>query len=193
MSSLRTAIEIALPSCGSVPLPSSSSRTRLFESACLQAAAIFFMCAEKVERDWSIDCSSPMSAKIELNTGRRLPSPQGTAKPLWFNMASRANVFIATVLPPVFAPVMIKTRLPLKNSIVIGTASAPRRGWRALISAGGSSSLQESIKMQSYWRAHFAVAQVWSSCSIIKSASFNSRANGAIFAVKSVKILRISL
>ena len=39
------------------------------------------MCAENVLRLASIDCSSPMSAKIERNTGSREPSAAGIRKP----------------------------------------------------------------------------------------------------------------
>ena len=72
---------MALPSRGSVPLPSSSRRTRDLPSALFRARAIFFMRLEKVERDSSIDCSSPMSAKIELNIGSLVPSSAGSGNP----------------------------------------------------------------------------------------------------------------
>ena len=42
--------------------------------------AMFVMCAENVLRLASIDCSSPMSAKIDRNTGSRDPSAAGNAQ-----------------------------------------------------------------------------------------------------------------
>ncbi len=95
------------------------------------------MWAEKVERLWSIDCSSPMSAKRELNTGSLVPSFAGSGNPVWFKSAKRANVFKLTVFPPVFGPVIIKTLFSGRNFISIGTAFSPKSGCRAAFKAGG--------------------------------------------------------
>ena len=67
------------------------------------------MCAENVLRLASIDCSSPMSAKIDRNTGSRDPSAAGIRSPACAISASRPAVLSATVLPPVFGPVMSST------------------------------------------------------------------------------------
>ena len=52
---------MAETSVGSVPAPSSSSKTKLDLLAESKTDTIFFICAEKVERLCSIDCSSPIS------------------------------------------------------------------------------------------------------------------------------------
>ena len=52
----------AAPSTGSVPLPNSSKSTRLSLSLWSIILRIFLRWEEKVERDCSIDCSSPISA-----------------------------------------------------------------------------------------------------------------------------------
>ena len=61
---------------------------------------------ENVDSDWAIDCSSPMSAKTSRKTGRRDPVSAGTWSPAWCISASRPSVRSATVLPPVFGPVI---------------------------------------------------------------------------------------
>ena len=50
----------------------------------------------------AIDCSSPMSAKTDLNTGICESSATGISRPAWAISGSRPAVFSATVLPPVF-------------------------------------------------------------------------------------------
>ena len=70
---------------------------------------MFAMCAENVLRLASIDCSSPMSAKIDRNTGSRDPSAAGIRRPACAISASRPAVLSATVLPPVFGPVTSST------------------------------------------------------------------------------------
>ena len=62
-------------------------------------------CPEKVESDWAIDCSSPMSAKMSRQTGSRLPGSAGMWSPAWCIRLSRPSVRSVTVLPPVFGPV----------------------------------------------------------------------------------------
>ena len=68
------------------------------------------MCAENVLRLASIDCSSPMSAKSDRNTGSRDPSAAGMRSPACAIIASSPAVFSATVLPPVFGPVTSRHR-----------------------------------------------------------------------------------
>ena len=66
LSSSRSTIAIASadPSAGSVPAPSSSSSTSDRGPARSSTSMMAVMWPEKVESDCSIDCSSPMSAKI---------------------------------------------------------------------------------------------------------------------------------
>ena len=75
------AIASAAPSVGSVPAPSSSNSSSERSSHSSSMLTMFFMCAEKVERLCSMLCSSPMSARIWLNTGRLLPSAAGICRP----------------------------------------------------------------------------------------------------------------
>ena len=63
-------------------------------------------CPENVDSDWAIDCSSPMSASTSRNTGSTEPASAGTWSPAWCIRASSPSVRSATVLPPVFGPVM---------------------------------------------------------------------------------------
>ena len=60
----------AEPSVGSVPAPSSSSRTRVPGPAASTIRVIERRWPENVERLWAIDCSSPMSAKTSRNIGQ---------------------------------------------------------------------------------------------------------------------------
>src|SRR3954471_2009530 len=79
------------------------------------------MCAEKVLRLASIDCSSPMSAKSDRNTGRREPSAAGMRRPDCAIRTKSPAVFSATVLPPVFGPVTSSTVAGGITLIVTGT------------------------------------------------------------------------
>ena len=63
------AIASAPPSIGSVPAPASSSSTRAGVCSAPSIATMLAMWPEKVLRLFAIDCSSPMSAKTERNTG----------------------------------------------------------------------------------------------------------------------------
>ena len=58
----------AAPSCGSVPAPNSSNKTKLSKSAFSKISTMFTICEENVLKLCSIDCSSPISANIFLNT-----------------------------------------------------------------------------------------------------------------------------
>ena len=99
---------------------------------------MFVMCAEKVLRLASIDCSSPMSANSERNTGRRDPSAAGIRRPDCAISAKRPAVFSATVLPPVFGPVTSRTVAGGMTLIVTGTAFFTI-GWRAACSSNAPS------------------------------------------------------
>ena len=63
----------AEPSVGSVPAPSSSSRTSVSGPAASTIVVIRRRWPENVDSDWATDCSSPMSANTSRQTGSRLP------------------------------------------------------------------------------------------------------------------------
>ena len=121
------AVPMAPPSTGSVPAPSSSIRTRLVSPASSIIALIFFIWPENVERDCSIDPSSPMSAKTASNR-KDLISYAGTGKPDWASSTKRPMVLSETVFPPVFGPVMTTPVIDLSISKSIGTAAPLIRG-----------------------------------------------------------------
>ena len=112
----------AAPSVGSVPAPSSSKRMRDASSHSDIMLTILLIWAEKVERFCSMLCSSPISARIWLNTGRLLPSSAGICNPHWFMAASRPMVFMDTVLPPVLGPVITRVSKLSPSSRLMGTA-----------------------------------------------------------------------
>ena len=66
---------------------------------------IFSMCAEKVLKFCSIDCSSPISAKISEKTPTWLSSRAVMNNPDWAITWTKPNVLSVMVLPPVFGPV----------------------------------------------------------------------------------------
>ena len=68
------AIASAPPSIGSVPAPASSSSTSAGSLERGVHVDDVAMCAENVLRLAAIDCSSPMSAKTDWNTGICEPS-----------------------------------------------------------------------------------------------------------------------
>ena len=80
------------------------------------------MCAENVERLIAIDCWSPMSASRRSNTGSTARAAGGR-RPDWCRSAATPSVFSATVLPPVFGPLMTSARRS-PRSRSIGTAVA---------------------------------------------------------------------
>ncbi len=100
------AIASAPPSSGSVPAPASSSRTSAGSSSALSIATMLAMWPENVLRLAAIDCSSPMSAKTVRNTGICEPSAAGISSPACAMSDSSPAVLSATVLPPVFGPVI---------------------------------------------------------------------------------------
>ena len=87
-------------------------------------------CAEKVERLISIDCRSPISASTRSKTGSSARTAGGR-RPAWWSSAASPSVLSATVLPPVFGPLMTSARRS-PSSRSIGTAAAgSSSGWRA--------------------------------------------------------------
>ena len=92
---------------------------------------MFVMWLLNVDSDCSMLCSSPMSAWTEAKTGRRLPASAGTGSPACAIALSSPTVFSATVLPPVFGPVISSTEYVPPTESEIGTASTGSSGWRA--------------------------------------------------------------
>ena len=82
---------------------------------------IFVICAENVDSDCSILCSSPMSAKTLLKTQSLLLSAAGIIIPHKAISVSKPIVFKDTVFPPVFGPVITKISKLVPNSMSVGT------------------------------------------------------------------------
>ncbi len=135
-SSSKIAVASAAPSTGSVPAPSSSKSTRLFSSASEIIFIIFFICAEKVESDCSMLCSSPMSASTLPKTDTSLFSSAGIKRPHMAIRVKRPIVFSVTVLPPVLGPVITSVSKLVPSSMSVGTTlSLSMRGCLALCSS----------------------------------------------------------
>ena len=79
------------------------------------------MCPENVDRLCAMLCSSPMSMKTAGKTETTDVSSAGMKRPVCAISVSRPIVFSATVLPPVFGPVMSRTRKSSPSSTSIGT------------------------------------------------------------------------
>ena len=79
------------------------------------------MCAEKVDKDCSMDCSSPISASTVRNTDTVLPSRTGGSKPHMVIKVNKPIVFKVTVLPPVLGPVITSVSKLPPSSTSIGT------------------------------------------------------------------------
>ena len=109
-----------MPSAGSVPEPSSSITTRLSEFNRSIISSTFLIWAENVDRFSVRFCPSPISHKNELFM-QISASPQVTCSPHWAIRQFRATVFIATVLPPVFGPVITMPFVPFPSSNCSGT------------------------------------------------------------------------
>ena len=109
----------AAPSTGSVPAPSSSKRMRVSPSASSRMPTMLVMWEEKVDRDWAMDCSSPMSASTRENTRTVESSFAGMCRPHWAIRVMSPRVFRVTVLPPVLGPVMtrVSNRSPSSRSL----------------------------------------------------------------------------
>ena len=89
------------------------------------------MCDENVLRLASIDCSSPMSANTQRNTGS-FATVAGRCSPDCAIKANRPAVLSATVLPPVLGPVINSTRFGGSRNTSTGTARSSI-GWRAAL------------------------------------------------------------
>ena len=119
------AIAMPIPSAGSVPDPSSSRSTRLSGPAFFKISSTFVIWAENVDRFSERFCPSPISHSTRLFI-QRTASSHGTWSPHCAIIQNSPTVFIATVLPPVFGPV-ITTPFPRSPSSKLkGTASSRR-------------------------------------------------------------------
>jgi len=58
-------------------------------------------------------CSSPISANTVSNIEILLPSSTGRCRPAWVIKTKSPSVFMATVFPPAFAPVIIRVEVVL--------------------------------------------------------------------------------
>ena len=92
------------------------------------------MCAENVLRLASIDCSSPMSANTRPEHRQLRALRGGNPQPACAISASSPAVFSATVLPPVFGPVMTQhavaggiDRASSTGTALAGQQRMPRR------------------------------------------------------------------
>ena len=85
---------------------------------------------EKVERLISIDWRSPMSASTASKTGSAAVSAGGR-RPDWCSSAARPSVFSATVLPPVFGPLITSARSPPRSRSIGTAVFGSSSGWRA--------------------------------------------------------------
>ncbi len=143
------AVASAPPSFGSVPVPTSSSSTSAGNASSRSIDTMLAMCPENVLRLAAIDCSSPMSAKTERNTGS-VAAAAGTCSPACAISASRPAVLIATVLPPVLGPVISRTRVGGSITMSVGTTSA---GPAAKSPPSASSSRSRTARISSGCRA----------------------------------------
>ena len=92
-------------------------------SSAWSIATMLAMWPEKVLRLWAMDCSSPMSAKTERNTGTCESSATGMSSPACARRGNRPAVSRATVFPPVFGPVMTRTFTGGISRMSTGTGS----------------------------------------------------------------------
>ena len=137
-----------------------------------------FMCPEKVLRFWDRLCSSPMSAKIRSNTLNRLSPETGTGIPDCTIIVSRPSVFRATVLPPVFGPVMTSVVDGPPIRISMGTHSIP--GSRTRCGCLASESIVSSSSRPGMRPSSFTPKRAFAStrsisASILKLAAISCR------------------
>ena len=139
------------PSWGSVPAPSSSTKTRLLLSAAFRISTMWVMWLENVDKLCSIDCSSPMSAKISWKMATRLPLSAKIGRPDWAISCASPSVLSMTVLPPVLGPVMTMAVRSSSKCKSLATGLT-KRGWRTLSSCSVWLSLIFGITAFLSWR-----------------------------------------
>ena len=82
---------------------------------------ILVICAEKVDNDCSMLCSSPISTSTRLKTDSSLLSAHGTRSPHIAIRVSKPSVLSVTVLPPVFGPVITSVSKDFPSTMSTGT------------------------------------------------------------------------
>ena len=115
------AMASAAPSVGSVPAPSSSNKTRERSFTFSRKETILVMCEEKVLKDCSMLCSSPISAYTSSNTASSERSRAGMCSPACPIKVNSPVVFKETVFPPVFGPVTMSKSKVSPRRMVVGT------------------------------------------------------------------------
>ena len=155
----------AAPSCGSVAIPSSSSKTSPPGTALSRMWMIFCKCAEKVERLSWIFWSSPISAYTSGKNAMEESAPTGRNIPVRAISDINPTVFKVTVLPPVLGPEIMITRTPGSHEISLGITSLEfniNSGFLACCRATLSSGLMRHF-LASILRASRALAWIRSS------------------------------
>ncbi len=160
-----------------MPISSTSTSERSLTSLSIDFK--LSMCAENVERSAAMDCSSPISA----STRSKIPSRAdcaATGMPDCAASTARPTVFSATVLPPVFGPLMTSTVSAFVPSAVegppissvSGTMARPCR--RSPLSSTGCRTASSAIAVSCVNTGMHA------SYSRAKRARANSESNSAI-------------
>ena len=160
------AIPSAAPSLGSVPLPISSSKTKVWRLVWRKISAIFCIWPENVLKAFSISCWSPISIKISLKIAMLLLPSWWTNTPKAVSRHVNASVFNTTVFPPALGPVIISPLASLPNETDNGTAFLPNKGWVTFDTCKISSSLT-AIFTPSILREYLARAKIISSSTTI--------------------------
>ena len=155
------------------------------------------MCAEKVERSAAMDCSSPISTRTRSKSGN-------TARCAVTGIADCADkaaspvVFSATVLPPVFGPLITSNfSAPPKVSDIGTMARCSRRnlssstGWRAASSERSPACANSGIAA-SKSRANRARAKMLSRPAMVSVAASRSPRTTCNRSVSPRRMLRIS-
>ena len=153
------------------------------------------MCELNVDTDPAMLCWSPTSAYTPSNIGNTLPSSAGTYNPDWCISTSSPTVFIETVFPPVFGPVMTSTDDSAPMPTDTGTASSPISGCRAFTSCttGESSGASPTPTATPFSRALYrARAMMKSSRAVSRIPTLMSSATAPTSSERSISTLRVS-
>ena len=153
---------------------------------------MFSMCAENVLRFSSIDCSSPISHKMSCISPISVPRSQGQGKPASAMHTSNPVVFSATVLPPIFGPVITMVRRSDSSSErSIGTGSSLKSGCHALTKDNPGCSFRVG-KLPFHFETSLALAIPRSNCPRASMPSRISCPDSDIDSDTSVRILSTS-
>ena len=132
-------------------------------SASFKMPTMVVMWEEKVDRDWAMDCSSPMSASTRSKIRTVESDPVGMCRPHWAMRVSRPMVFKVTVSPPVLGPVIIRVSKRSPSSRSLATAVfLSSRGWRAFagVNTSPTAGLAGSMFRDSLPRAKMVSSQM---------------------------------